>query len=60
MVFLYLETKWKFPILLEYWVDDSTDLFNNNRVCVICVCLCLSLFAAVQDWDFCFSNIVAV
>lgn len=47
MVFLYLETKWKFPILLEYWADDSTDLFNNN-----CVCVCLSLFAAVQGWDF--------
>ena len=47
VVFLYLETKWKFPILLEYWVDGSTDLFNNNRVCVyVCVCvyLCLQLF----------------
>jgi len=45
VVCLYWETKWKFPILLEYWVDDSTDLFNNNRVCVcVCVCLCLQLF----------------
>ena len=53
VVFLYWETKWKFPILLEYWVDDSTDLFNNNRVCV-----CLSLFAAVQGGDFCLFQIL--
>ena len=61
VVFLYWETKWKFPILLEYWVDDSTDLFNNNRVCV-CVCVCVSIFVcSCSGLGFLFvSNIVAV
>ena len=47
MVFLYLETKWKFPILLECWADNSTDLFNNNCV-YVCVCVCVCVYLCLQ------------